>query len=197
MLWLHLLRANLQVLPCGSTVLFVPWLSLLRGSWGAIWEKWNMHTIWNNFSVNAILISEMNHLILEVEGFVRPRRKCMHCNNSDEFRTWQCTPKRSISFRHNCLHLFQTSHNWKPPKSPFQLIEEIYWQNPWKLLVSCMVVLRIIWRIFGWWLIYQLLNKTSGKQVRKIIDALFEKFPTAQDLEFASPEDLESIIKPL
>ncbi len=37
---------------------------------------------------------------------------------------------------------------WVPPQSPYGLLEEELWQDPWKLLVACM-----------------LLNKTSGKQV--------------------------------
>lgn len=37
---------------------------------------------------------------------------------------------------------------WTPPQSPYSLIEEVLYDDPWKLLVACM-----------------LLNKTSGKQV--------------------------------
>lgn len=37
---------------------------------------------------------------------------------------------------------------WTPPQSPYSLIEEVLYGDPWKLLVACM-----------------LLNKTSGKQV--------------------------------
>jgi hypothetical protein len=37
---------------------------------------------------------------------------------------------------------------WVPPASPLGLLEEELWQDPWKLLLACM-----------------LLNKTSGKQV--------------------------------
>jgi hypothetical protein len=38
---------------------------------------------------------------------------------------------------------------WEPPASPYGLIEEELYHNPWKLLLACM-----------------LLNKTSGKQAR-------------------------------
>jgi hypothetical protein len=38
---------------------------------------------------------------------------------------------------------------WMAPQSPYGLLEEELWQNPWQLLLGCM-----------------LLNKTSGKQVR-------------------------------
>lgn len=37
---------------------------------------------------------------------------------------------------------------WVPPASPFSLIEEVLYDNPWKLLVACM-----------------LLNKTTGRAV--------------------------------
>ena len=37
---------------------------------------------------------------------------------------------------------------WDPPASPFGLIEEVLYQDPWRLLLACM-----------------LLNKTSGTAV--------------------------------
>ena len=40
-------------------------------------------------------------------------------------------------------------HTWDPPASPFSLIEEVLYQDPWRLLLACM-----------------LLNKTSGRAVR-------------------------------
>lgn len=40
-------------------------------------------------------------------------------------------------------------HVWDPPASPFGLIEEVLYQDPWRLLLACM-----------------LLNKTSGRAVR-------------------------------
>ena len=40
-------------------------------------------------------------------------------------------------------------HTWDPPPSPFSLIEEVLYQDPWRLLLACM-----------------LLNKTSGRAVR-------------------------------
>ena len=43
----------------------------------------------------------------------------------------------------------QVVPGWVPPASPFGLIQEALWKEPWKLLVACM-----------------LLNKTAGKQVR-------------------------------
>jgi methyl-CpG-binding domain protein 4 len=41
---------------------------------------------------------------------------------------------------------------WEPPASPFGLIEEQLFTNPWKLLVACL-----------------LLNKTTAQAVRKVI----------------------------
>ena len=45
---------------------------------------------------------------------------------------------------------------WSPPRSPFGLLEEILWEDEWKLLVACMMlncttrlqVDRVLWRLF-------------------------------------------------
>jgi len=45
---------------------------------------------------------------------------------------------------------------WAPPRSPFGLLEEILWEDEWKLLVACMMlncttrlqVDRVLWRLF-------------------------------------------------
>lgn len=42
----------------------------------------------------------------------------------------------------------QVDQSWQPPVSPYGLIQESLWREPWKLLVACM-----------------LLNKTSGSAV--------------------------------
>lgn len=44
---------------------------------------------------------------------------------------------------------------WEPPASPYCLIEEILYEDPWKLLVACM-----------------LLNKTSGRAVSLLLARL-------------------------
>jgi len=45
-----------------------------------------------------------------------------------------------------------SAHEWVPPVSPYGLIQEKLYKDPWKLLVACM-----------------LLNKTSGQQVWALV----------------------------
>ena len=70
--------------------------------------------------------------------------------------------------------------SWKPPKSPHGLIQESLWPNEWKILVSCL-----------------LLNLTTRKQVDKVIDNLFEKYPDPHSMHAANDDDLHGIIKSL
>ncbi|KAL0041386.1 hypothetical protein WJX79_001597 [Trebouxia sp. C0005] len=72
---------------------------------------------------------------------------------------------------------------WHPPASPYGLIEEYLYQDPWKLLVACM-----------------LLNVTSGLQVRKVIWRLFDIWPTPEAAAGATGDTLvivEKLIQPL
>lgn len=69
---------------------------------------------------------------------------------------------------------------WIPPASSYGLLEEQLYDDPWKLLVACM-----------------LLNKTSNKQVRNVIWKLFELVPNAQAAVEADETKIEAIIQPL
>lgn len=69
---------------------------------------------------------------------------------------------------------------WEAPVSPYGLLEEELFTDPWKLLVACM-----------------LLNKTTGGQVRKVIWDLFALCPTPAAAAVADPAAIEGIIKPL
>lgn len=64
--------------------------------------------------------------------------------------------------------------------SPYALLEEELYQDPWKLLISCM-----------------LLNKTSATQVRQVIWKLFERYPTPHSMVAALNDDLEQLLQPL
>ena len=60
------------------------------------------------------------------------------------------------------------------------LLQEIYQDDPWKMLVCCMLV-----------------NLTNRKQVDTIRDKLFSRYPTPQDMMKAEHSELVDIIKPL
>lgn len=67
-----------------------------------------------------------------------------------------------------------------PPRSPFGLIQEDLWPDEWKILVSCMM-----------------LNCTSRKQVEKVIDKFFQKWPDATSLLSSSIDEICELITPL
>ena len=60
------------------------------------------------------------------------------------------------------------------------MLQEIYLNDPWKMLVCCM-----------------LLNLTNRKQVDTIRKQLFDKYKTPQDMMNAKHEELADILKPL
>jgi endonuclease III len=73
-----------------------------------------------------------------------------------------------------------TSKGKKIPRSPYNLLQEIYIQDPWKILVCC---------IF--------LNQTTRKQVDKIRDHFFQKWQSPEDLSQANLEEVIDMIRPL
>ncbi len=70
--------------------------------------------------------------------------------------------------------------DWKPPVSPHGLIQESLWPDEWRILVSCL-----------------LLNQTTRKQVDKVIDSLFEKYPGPCSMALADDDKLATIIRQL
>ena len=60
------------------------------------------------------------------------------------------------------------------------LLQEVYLNDPWKMLVCCMLV-----------------NLTNRIQVDTVRDKLFNVYPTPQDMMRAKLSDLVDIIKPL
>lgn len=71
-------------------------------------------------------------------------------------------------------------HIWVPPKSSENLIQEILWPDEWKILVACI-----------------LLNQTTRKQLNKVIDPFFKRWPTPEALLASSPEEIGEVLKPL
>ncbi|KAF3697059.1 Methyl-CpG-binding domain protein 4 [Channa argus] len=69
---------------------------------------------------------------------------------------------------------------WTPPRSPFNLIQETLFHDPWKLLVAA---------IF--------LNKTSGKMAIPVLWQFFEHFPSAEVTRQADWKPVSELMKPL
>lgn len=71
--------------------------------------------------------------------------------------------------------------NVKHPKlSPYNLRQEIYRDDPWKMLVICIM-----------------LNQTSFRQVDMVRDQFFIRFPDARSMVNADADEVASMIKPL
>ena len=60
------------------------------------------------------------------------------------------------------------------------LLQDIYKRDPWKMLVCCVM-----------------LNLTTRKQVDRVRDNLFNRYPHPVSMAFCDQKELEKIIKPL
>ncbi|XP_052030574.1 methyl-CpG-binding domain protein 4 isoform X2 [Apodemus sylvaticus] len=69
---------------------------------------------------------------------------------------------------------------WTPPRSPFNLVQEILFHDPWKLLIAT---------IF--------LNRTSGKMAIPVLWEFLEKYPSAEAARAADWRDVSELLKPL
>tara|TARA_B100000212_G_scaffold339996_1_gene319577 strand:+ start:584 stop:1009 length:426 start_codon:yes stop_codon:yes gene_type:complete len=69
---------------------------------------------------------------------------------------------------------------WIPPKSPFDLLQERYWPDDWKILVVCL-----------------LLNQTSRKQVEPMIEKFFKRWPDARTATLANEDEMREVLRPL
>jgi len=72
------------------------------------------------------------------------------------------------------------STQWRPPRSPLGLLEELLWDRPWALVVCCI-----------------LLNQTSRVQVDPVLCRLLRQMPDAAALASAEPAQLEALLRPL
>jgi len=61
--------------------------------------------------------------------------------------------------------------------SPFLLLQEIYREHPWRMLVCCIM-----------------LNCTSRKQVDRVRDEFFRRYPDAVEAERADPAEMAELI---
>ncbi|KAH6786160.1 hypothetical protein C2S51_038615 [Perilla frutescens var. frutescens] len=71
-------------------------------------------------------------------------------------------------------------NNWKPPSSPFNLLQEDHAFDPWRVLVICM-----------------LLNLTTGRQAGRVLSDLFELCPNAKTAMEVPTKQIEEVIHSL
>lgn len=69
---------------------------------------------------------------------------------------------------------------WRPPCSPYNLLQEDHAHDPWRVLVICM-----------------LLNITTGPQVKKVLSHFFDVFPNAEAAVSADNIRISSLIQSL
>ncbi|KAM7062941.1 methyl-CpG-binding domain protein 4 isoform 2-T2 [Molossus nigricans] len=69
---------------------------------------------------------------------------------------------------------------WTPPRSPFNLVQETLFHDPWKLLIAT---------IF--------LNRTSGKMAIPVLWEFLERYPSAEVARTADWRDVSELLKPL
>ncbi|XP_009954394.1 PREDICTED: methyl-CpG-binding domain protein 4 [Leptosomus discolor] len=69
---------------------------------------------------------------------------------------------------------------WTPPRSPFNLVQETLFHDPWKLLIAT---------IF--------LNKTSGKMAIPVLWEFLKKYPSPEIARAADWKEMSELLKPL
>uniref|UniRef100_A0A8D0HIP5 Methyl-CpG-binding domain protein 4 n=1 Tax=Sphenodon punctatus TaxID=8508 RepID=A0A8D0HIP5_SPHPU len=69
---------------------------------------------------------------------------------------------------------------WTPPRSPFNLVQETLFHDPWKLLIAT---------IF--------LNKTSGKMAIPVLWEFLEKYPSPEVTRTSDWKEMSDLLKPL
>jgi methyl-CpG-binding domain protein 4 len=88
---------------------------------------------------------------------------------SSKYNKEALSPPRRKAFR-----------KWTPPRSPFNLVQETLFHDPWKLLIAT---------IF--------LNRTSGKMAIPVLWEFLEKYPSAEVARTADWRDVSELLKPL
>ncbi|NXL85290.1 MBD4 protein, partial [Alectura lathami] len=69
---------------------------------------------------------------------------------------------------------------WTPPRSPFNLVQETLFHDPWKLLIAT---------IF--------LNKTSGKMAVPVLWEFLGKYPSPEAARAADWREMAELLRPL
>ncbi|ONK60976.1 uncharacterized protein A4U43_C08F24700 [Asparagus officinalis] len=101
----------------------------------------------------------------------------------DKERKKRSRPRSAMTAKEkymDCYKRVETGNTWEPPVSPYGLLQECHYTDPWRVLIICM-----------------LLNITSGVQVNRVLDEIFALCPNAEAATNVRQEDLASLIKPL
>jgi methyl-CpG-binding domain protein 4 len=69
---------------------------------------------------------------------------------------------------------------WKPPKSPYNLIQEKLWKDPWKIFVACIFC-----------------NLTKRVESEPYMWEFFNLYPTPEKASKANQDELQEMIQPL
>ena len=69
---------------------------------------------------------------------------------------------------------------WIPPRSPYNLIQEQLWEDPWKIFVACIFC-----------------NLTRRVEAEPYIWKFFKSYPDAKSAAIADPADIQQMIQPL
>ena len=70
--------------------------------------------------------------------------------------------------------------DWAPPRSPYNLIQEHLWHDPWRLFVACIFC-----------------NLTRRVDAEPYIWRFFKKYPDAASASAADPQEIQDMIQPL
>jgi methyl-CpG-binding domain protein 4 len=69
---------------------------------------------------------------------------------------------------------------WIPPRSPYNLIQESLWEDPWKIFVACIFC-----------------NLTKRVDAEPYMWKFFDVYPNAESAAAANKEDVQRMIQPL
>ena len=69
---------------------------------------------------------------------------------------------------------------WKPPQSPYNLLQEQLWEDPWKIFVCCIFC-----------------NLTKRMTAEPYFWEVLKRWPTPENLASANTDELIRLIKPL
>ncbi|MCL7027697.1 hypothetical protein MKW94_013165 [Papaver nudicaule] len=87
--------------------------------------------------------------------------------------TLKAAQKRSEAYRRKA-----PDNTWKPPVSQYGLLQEEHYEDPWRVMIICI-----------------LLNRTSGDQVKEVLPDFFKLCPDAKTTLEVAAEDIERTIQ--